>query len=242
MRDSGPLVTPSKYRLPQDAAFAAVQGLSNRVSLSLPRHFLLKALNLRGSSDSLLEYQGDFKCTMNRSSESAYWMLCLLLSAIDGHVAPFTEPNMCSKKSPHQLWGFAQLEKLFGWGLGGVKCELEGVSLSTPSTCSFPFSDFTHQRMGKMLVPHCLSLSSHAHFRKFSVRGLPGVLFPWSIEPWYLRVRGLVLAVPIWSEPPGSTSNQLTHRPRSLSLLNQMAIVLTSYWGSECQFQACPHI
>lgn len=115
----------------------------------------------------------------------------------------------------------------------------KGVSPSTPLTRSFPFFDFTHQRMGKILVPHCLA---HAQFRKFSVRGLLGVLFPWSIEPWYLRVRGLVLAVLIWSEPPGSTSNQLTHRPHSLSLLNQMAIVLTSYWGSECQFQACPHI
>lgn len=117
---------PSKYRLPQDAALAAIQGLSNRISLSLPRHLLLKALNLRGSSDCLLEYQGDFKCTINQSSESACWTLCLLLSAIDGHVAPFIEPNMYSKKSSHQLWGFAQLEKLFGWGMGGMKCELEG--------------------------------------------------------------------------------------------------------------------
>lgn len=113
---------PSKYRLPQDAALAAIQGLSNCISLSLSRHFLLKALNLRGSSNSLLEYQGDFKCTIDQSSENAYWTLCLLLSAIDGHVAPFIEPNMYSKKSSHQFWGFAQLEKLFGWWLAGMKC------------------------------------------------------------------------------------------------------------------------
>ena len=35
----------------------------------------------------------------------------------------------------------------------------KGVSLSTPLTCSFPFFDFMHQGMGKILVPHCLTLS-----------------------------------------------------------------------------------
>ena len=29
----------------------------------------------------------------------------------------------------------------------------KGVSLSTPLACSFPFSDFTPQQLGKVLVP-----------------------------------------------------------------------------------------
>lgn len=187
-----------------------MQGLSVCVSISLPQPHLLKTLNPGGTSNSLLEHETELKSITDQSSESALWMLCLLFTAVSGlnhTAAPFTGPNMYSKTSFRRFWGFDQLEKPFGWWVGDVEVLGEWGSPCGLLTHSLSFFDFIHQGRRDIWAPLCLFLFSHTHFRKFSVWGLSGVLFPWS------SIQGLILAILSCSELPGSTSNQLTHRP-----------------------------
>lgn len=78
-------------------------------------------------------------------------MLCLLLSVIDGHVAPFIGLCCTVRILPSVLRLCQAGEAL--WMVNGRYEMLTGRgSPSTPLTRSFPFFDFTHQRMGKILV------------------------------------------------------------------------------------------